>query len=314
MPWFDWSFKKLMMIAALGVTAILGALAFYYREDLALFAINPRQPYQLYEAPIAPQYDQPESWAIWPTDKTRGIADVFYVHATTYADAAHWNAPIDDPNSAVFLNQVAAPNQVGPFFPVGPVYAPRYRQATLYAKFTHKFDGLSARALAFEDVSKAFERFVEERHQHRDGRPMILVGYGQGGLHVQGLLQRYFAEDQTLRNQLAAAYVIDEPTPLSVFDNGLASTPPCKNSTDTRCVIGYLVAEPSALNDMREFKKRSLVHSQIAPLTTGLQSLGAEQLLCVNPLNWAASVNGSSALVSAQKSYRSSVGHRASPK
>ncbi|HOP19940.1 MAG TPA: DUF3089 domain-containing protein, partial [Amphiplicatus sp.] len=157
---------------------------------------------------------------LWPDKEVgTGQADVFYVHSTTYYSGKSWNAPIGDAASDLVLKQTAAPNQAGPFLGIGPIFGPRYRQATLYAFFTNKFDGEAARRFAYDDVRAAFKAFLATT----DGkRPLILAGYGQGGLHVQGLLQEFFQKDEALRNRLAAAYIINQATPLGLFKSTLA--------------------------------------------------------------------------------------------
>jgi hypothetical protein len=59
-------------------------------------------------------------------------ADVFFVHPTTFDGGRDWNGAIDQPKAQRFLSRVVLPNYAGPFYRVGRVFAPRYRQASLY--------------------------------------------------------------------------------------------------------------------------------------------------------------------------------------
>ncbi len=270
--------QALALIAAASLAAA-AAVAVIFQDNITRFNLNPRIPYQIYTPPPPPAYGARGAWALWPSAAGAGLADVFYVHSSTYAARRHWNAPVNAKRADAILRRVAAPNEAGPFMGLGAVYGPRYRQATLYANFTHKYDGLAARELAYGDVEAAFETFLKERHPER---PFILVGYGQGGLHVLGILQHRIAKNDALRTRLAVAYVIGEPTPMSIFDDGLAAIPPCRTPGDIRCVVSYIDLEPAFDDDRRRFRDRSLVWSDNKKLV----SLPASPLLCVNPLTW----------------------------
>lgn len=259
-----------------------GLIAFLFQDNLTRFQLNPRTPYQTYTPPPPPAYGARGAWALWPDDPEAGSADVFYVHSATYASNRHWNGPINDSSSDLALRRVAAPNEAGPFMRVGAVYGPRYRQATLFTSFTHKFDGLAARELAFLDVEKAFEQFLKDRPSDR---PIILVGYGQGGLHVLGLLNNHIANNPEVRSNLAAAYIIDEPIPLSLFDSALRNIPPCEQAQSVRCVVSYLAVGPGFEEESRRFRQRSLIWTRDGQLISQKRS----PLLCVNPISWTTS-------------------------
>ena len=271
---------------ALAISFIAGLLltglaAFLFQDNLTRFALNPRTPYQTYTPPPPPAYGARGAWALWPDDPQVGDADIFYVHSTTYASNRHWNGPLNDAASDAVLRRVAAPNEAGPFLRVGAVYGPRYRQATLFTSFTHKFDGLAARELAFQDVEAAFRQFLQDRPTDR---PIILAGYGQGGLHVLGLLTQYVAQNEDIRTRLAAAYVIDEPIPLSLFDGPLADIPPCASPLASGCIVSYLAVGPGFEDESRRFRQRSLVWMADGQLVSQRRS----PLLCVNPISWTA--------------------------
>jgi len=273
------SLRILALATFFGVITFGAIIAVIFQDNITRYQINPRIPYQIYTAPPPPAYTARGAWAIWPDDPQYGAADIFYLHSTTYTSSRHWNSPILDPQADRLLRTVAAPNEAGPFEPLGAIYGPRYRQATLFASFTHKFDGLAAYQLAYGDVEKAFRVFLDHRQRNR---PFVLVGYGQGGLHVIGLLQNIIAPDDALRAQLAVAYVINQPMPLGLFDTDLQYTPPCKTPQDTSCVVAYIDLENGFKVERRRYRKRSLIWA--AP--DGLTSLSSMPLLCVNPLSW----------------------------
>lgn len=271
---------RLVLVICLIVGVLLtGLTAFLFQDNLTRFSLNPRTPYQTYTPPPPPAYAARGAWALWPDDLQAGVADVFYVHSTTYASNRHWNGPLTDPASDAALRRVAAPNEAGPFMRVGAVYGPRYRQATLFASFTHKFDGLEARELAFRDIEDAFQQFLTDRPSNR---PIILVGYGQGGLHVLGLLSNHVAQNPEILEALAAAYIIDEPIPLSLFEGALSAIPPCERPQSVRCVISYLAVGPGFEEESRRFRQRSLVWTPNGQLLSQRRT----PLLCINPISW----------------------------
>jgi hypothetical protein len=82
--------------------------------------------------------------------------DVFFIHPTTFNGGHDWNGPIADKASARELDRVMLPNYAGPFGRVGRVFAPRYRQASLYAyKIALREDARDARVFAYDDVQNA---------------------------------------------------------------------------------------------------------------------------------------------------------------
>lgn len=295
------TWRRTLALSILAGALLTGAVAVLFQDNIARFQLNPRVPYQTYTPPPPPAYAARGAWALWPDDQSAGQADIFYVHSTTYASRRHWNGPLTDRVSDAMLRRVAAPNEAGPFMRVGAVYGPRYRQATLFAAFTHKFDGLEARELAYRDVEEAFEQFLRERPRER---PIILAGYGQGGLHVMGLLTRRFAVDEELRAHLAAAYIIDEPTPLSLFDDALRTVPPCESKDDSGCVVAYLAVGPGFEEESRRFRQRALVWSPAGQLRSQQRS----PLLCVNPISW--SISEDRAPVEAHRGAASATGLR----
>ena len=108
---------------------------------------------------------------------------VFFVHPTTFDGGKDWNGPIDDPRAERFLARVVLPNDAGPFARVGRLFAPRYRQASLYAELESKEDARDAKLFAYGDVRTAFEYFLTHFNH---GRPIVLAGLEQGGCCAGG--------------------------------------------------------------------------------------------------------------------------------
>lgn len=273
-----------ILLNLVAAVVLIAAGVVVFQDNLARYFVNPRTPFQIMTPPPAPEYGARGAWVLWPDDDAdAGPADIFYVHSTTYYSGKSWNAPVNDETADAVLRRVAAPNEAGPFAKAGRVFGPRYRQATLFAFFTHKYDGVAARTLAYQDVKRAFLEFLKTVEE--DGRPIILVGYGQGGLQVLGLLQEFFqGEDDALRKRLAAAYVINQAVPLKLFDKTLPKTPPCLKPSDIRCVISYSDLEPQFDEEMDRVRRRSMVWSRQGDLV----STDGQPLLCINPLTWSA--------------------------
>lgn len=240
---------------------------------------DPGIPYQTYRPPPAPDYAQSSSWALLPkTPQTwtaaDPAADVFFVHPTTYVRRAHWNGPIDDRRARGLLDEVMIPNYAGPFAKVGRLFAPRYRQASLYTQMTLREDARDARAFAYGDVKAAFDLYMKA---YNKGRPVIIVGVEQGGLLAERLAAEA-AADPAVRGRIAAIYLIE--TPVSA---GALPLPLCTARDQARCVVAW-VSEGFDEGDMI---KNRLRHAAIWR-GEGLDALADRRPVCVNPLLGAA--------------------------
>lgn len=260
-----------------GAVLLAGAVAF--QDSIFRFVMSPRTPFQITTPPPAPEYGARGAWLLWAESPSKAV-DVFYVHSTTYYRRRRWNAPINHDDADRIRRMIAAPNEAGPFLAVGDVYGPRYREATVFSLFTHKYDGLAARKLAYQDVREAFDTFLSARDPEK---PLMLVGYGQGGLHVLGLLTDYFqGEVNPLRHRLAAAYVIGFGTPVEFAGRLSPPMPVCERASDVRCLVSYVDFEPRFDEEMARARRRSLVWDGAGDLA----STPGDDLICVNPLSW----------------------------
>ena len=278
-----------------GLLVLLFLVAtFLLQDNVFRFMMNPRVPYETYQPPQQADYADPASWILWPEtieppqedDQARAMgADIFYVHSTTYASNKHWNAPILDKTAREVLLKIALPNEAGPFQHLGAVYAPAYRQATQFAFFTQKHQGREARRTAYKDVAAAFSTYLDQADPNR---PLILVGYGQGGLHVQGLLANFFQTNEPLRRRLVSAYIIDQSTPLDMFDTTFSATPPCRDGDDIRCVISWTSYAQGFEQEAWRARNRALVWDQ----ADNFSAVRGRPLLCTNPITWRNGTHG----------------------
>jgi hypothetical protein len=278
-------------LAAVGaVVALLAIIAGYvWRDDLVKALLDPKVPFGKDNPPPAPNYAQRGAWALLPDADAApsGPVDVFFVHPTSYPASftsyyggRHWNAPINDRAANVVLSEVMLPNYAAPFDTVGDVYAPRYRQATLFTKSTLWDDAIEARQFAYGDVKVAFDFYLD--HLNR-GRPFILVGAEQGGELAARLLRESIEPNTGVRSRLVAAYLIDTIVPADEHGPTTA-TPACLRRAEAGCLVAWTPIRQDDFTAERRLLGRAMVWNGQGQLTP----LGPRLPLCVNPLLGAA--------------------------
>ena len=256
----------------------MAAAAWYWRDDIARTQLDPRVPFQTYRPPPAPDYAGTVAWALRPPHPERvasadGPADVFFVHPTTYDGGRDWNGPAQAKGSdASSVAQNMLPNYAEPFARAGRVFAPRYRQASLYAtQMTLRDDAREARVFAYDDVRAAFEAW---RGRWGAERPFILVGVEQGGQLVTRLAREVMAEP-ALKERLVAVYAIEAVT------QGARPPSPCRSRAEWGCRVAYISAREGDFTAKARLLDRSLVWDAT---DAGLEDLGQRAPACVNPL------------------------------
>ena len=239
------------------VLAIAGLLAYrLYGTDLIRIAMVPRETFQpqreaprnIYARKVMwlARPDRPGNPAVWtPPGYTAGKpgtgAAIFFIHPTSYINRDHWNAPIDDPETnaraELFLR-----GQASAFNAAGDIWAPRYRQATFGAFLTSEADSERALALAYGDVTAAFDQFLKEAGPTR---PIILAGHSQGALHLTRLLRDRIATDPALKARIVAAYVVGWPVSRTT-DLPRMGLPECRTADQSGCILSWeSFAEPA---------------------------------------------------------------------
>jgi hypothetical protein len=232
--------------------------------------------------PKAPDYSEASAWALnpvgQPVRQTTGPVDVFFVHPTTFNGGRDWNGPIDDRAAARQLERVMLPNYAGPFARVGRVFAPRYRQASLYAyRITLREDARDARRFAYDDVLAAFRYYMAH---YNFGRPYILVGVEQGAEIADRLLREEVDRNPGLSAKLAAAYLIDAVIPAGGYGPG-APVQVCRARAQARCVVAWAAADEQDPVAAQRLLSRAMVWTpdgRLENLPDG------QPVLCVNPL------------------------------
>lgn len=265
------------VVGAVGVAVFLAAAAAVFWDDLQRNALDPKIPYQTYKPPKPPDYSQRAAWRLLPADPAHLApgappTDVFFLSPTTYDGGEQWNAPIDDRKGARLFRTTTAPNYAGPFERVGRIFAPGYRQASLYSLLTLRDDAREARQFAYGDVKQAFEAFLGMSPE----RPFILVGVEQGGTLATRLLAEEIAPNARLRARLVAAYLQETIVPADA-----PPIPPCATKGETGCLAAWMSVDDGAPPGRGPaILDRALVWSG----TGELVGLNGKAPLCFNPL------------------------------
>ena len=290
--------KLLWSLAAIAglVLIVGGALALSPKlRDMALF--EPLHRFDAAQAPPAPDYAQDAAWVSLPghpgqadvvppqsgaTDaEASAPIDVFFIHPTTFFGRAgthfdhdSWNAAYDEGGMTRSLLESGVMRfQASAFNGCCRIYAPRYRQAEIYA-FTDKGEsGHAALDFAYQDVLRAFDDFIAHRSQ---GRPFILAGHSQGSLHGMRLLRERIA-GTPLARRMVAAYLVGYAIPLDLkLPDGMG---PCRTPTDTGCYLTWNSLGPEA-------SRLGWQQTSTIWLDDAYRMIAGRPLTCVNPLSW----------------------------
>ena len=256
---------------------VLPVLGFIFRDLIGFLvfraSVKPPAAFAEMQPPAAPDYANEKHWAALPdrqdgadytpsgvTDEQSGASvDVFFVHPTTYFDRRGWNAPMGEIASGAFVDKFVMPGQASVFNGAARIYAPRYRQAQIYAFFARDDGGNDALELAYTDVAVAFDYYMAE---FNDGRPFIVAGHSQGALLTRWLLERKIS-GADMHDRMVAAYPIGFFMSADETASSMPDIPVCATASQTGCFVtwnatgdGYRSFEPTA------------------------------GMVCVNPLTW----------------------------
>ncbi|HEX8326429.1 MAG TPA: DUF3089 domain-containing protein [Hymenobacter sp.] len=214
--------------------------------------LKPRHDFATYTPYTGPNYALDSCWAALPTrrdfadavppnsglrdEQATAAADVFFIHPTTYYWRQGWNANLSSSKLNRYTDRSAIRHQATVFNAAGRIYAPRYRQATLYSFFDEQTpNSQAALDFAYADVKVAFQYYLAHYNQ---GRPIIIAGHSQGTHHATRLLHDLFENNPKLRRQLVAAYLIG----YKVKPNEYQTIRPCADSLETGCFVTYNAA------------------------------------------------------------------------
>ncbi|MBS0470360.1 MAG: DUF3089 domain-containing protein [Proteobacteria bacterium] len=270
--------KILLGLAAFVVLlfAVIAAIWFTGSTPAVIaFLFAPHHGWDLSLKAPAPDYAKPDSWAALPSRPglamtvPDGVApppkdppvDVFFIHPTGYTSGAEWNSPLD-PNSKTEENtQWMMANQAGAFNGCCAIYAPRYREATIY-RYVDATPEIFRKSgdFAYADVDRAFTYFLEH---YSNGRPFIIASHSQGTEHGFNLIKRRI-DGTPLAGRLVAAYLIGGSITDKAVD-ALKTVHACASATDLHCVIHW---------------------ATYAEGSRPVRSDTPDKVLCINPLTW----------------------------
>jgi len=229
--------------------------------------------------PPLPDYSNAAHWAALPqksdfadqvpnktvtNNQATADIDVFFVYPTLFlgkpSNEFTWNADVNDSLLNKRIDESAILNQASVFNGSCRIYAPRYRQAHIVSFFTDdKESGKASLELAYKDVKRAFEYYLEHYNQ---GRPFIIAGHSQGTQHA-GKLVKELVEGTPLQKQLVAAYLVGMPVPPDYFE----TLPVCDDPGDVNCFLSWATYQKGYY-------------------PPNYKSAGFEKSVCVNPLSW----------------------------
>ncbi|MET0533414.1 MAG: DUF3089 domain-containing protein [Steroidobacter sp.] len=262
------------------IVLLLGAAVFVYRDEIAMMRafnkLKPAQPFSSAETPTSPDYAQRDSWAALADREDSADAlpaigvmdqqanapvDVFFVHPTTYFGTDNWNQPLDNKRVNQLTDAFVMRGQAAAFNSCCRIYAPRYRQATLYSFLDQSGSGQAALQIAYSDVEHAFEYFLQ---YFSNGRPFILASHSQGSVHLRSLLEKKIT-GTSLRNRLVAAYAIGFSINAEELARSAPDVPVCQSAEQTGCIVSWNAVGPEVTKYIDTSKN-----------------------ICVNPLTWKA--------------------------
>lgn len=208
----------------------------------------------------SPNYANEQNWAYWRQGENKQ-ADVFLICPTVdLGSAERLNMNLEDTNTKVkFLG--ALNMEKGIYDEHCRLYAPFYRQGTLYAYTLPEKEQGAPFSLAYEDVKAAFQYYL--RHENYN-RPFILAGFSQGADMCIRLLKE-FGNRWQVKDNLVACYAIGwrlEKRDVQRFPY----LQPAQLRTDVGVIITFNTEAPQ------------ITSSLMVPANT--------QNYAINPLNW----------------------------
>lgn len=271
------------------VVVVILLLLVVSARPLIEWRLLPSQGFAETQAPDAPDYSDDYFWIAHPdrsdasdlippnvdtnNDSTEALIDVFFVHSTGYVGPGGWNSNMGPDNSEIQSTEYMLTSMASIFNGCCQVYAPHYREAHLSAFVADDTESsYQALDLAYQDVEKAFEYFLEHYSQ---GRAFMIVGHSQGSLHALRLLEQKI-DGTPLQDRLVAAYTLGYWLPMDKFERSFSSLELCAQPNQTGCIVSY-----DAYGEGGELSGASRQWYK-----TGWEIVPNEKIACVNPLNW----------------------------
>lgn len=269
-----WRIIRFLLVLVLLVVAV-GAGIYFTGNTVNVIAwlAGPPKVWDLSKKAPEPDYADAKSWAAFPGKDSlalltpKGVAakpdpkavDVFFIHPTGFLNGSEWNSPLN-PNSRTEENtKWMLANQASAFNGCCNVYAPRYREASIFRYLNAPEDiGQKAMDFAYADVVRAFEYYMA--HENK-GRPFIIASHSQGSTHAFRLLKEKI-DGTNLEASMIAAYIIGIQI-TNAQASTLKSVKVCNSATETGCFVHWATFGEGATRPEN-----------------------MKDLVCVNPLSW----------------------------
>lgn len=220
-----------------------------------------------------PNYASAEFWAARPgkvspadlmpagvSEGGKHEVDVFFVHPTGYLNGGDWNSPMN-PNSRTEENtKWMMSNQASAFNGCCDVYAPRYREASIF-RYLGAPEDIATKSMdfAYADVVRAFEYYMANDNH---GRPFIIASHSQGTSHAFRLIQEKI-DGTPLAQKMVAGYLIGSRVMKAEAD-ALKTVKVCDSDVQVNCIVHWATYGEGGKTPADQ----------------------AGQLVCVNPLSW----------------------------
>ncbi|MDC0030065.1 DUF3089 domain-containing protein [Pseudomonadota bacterium] len=277
--------KRTLLTFALLLLAFI-AWAFPYIDELrdqgltvetayGYFFGGPDHPFNPNDAVPQLDYSKENSWASLPSikddadfipageegvDQSTSQVDVFFVHPTGYLKGHYWTDPLEEESATKENTQWMMANQASAYNGCCSVYAPHYRQASIYSYFGTDELREEVHAFVYKDIKKSFEYFIDN---FSNGRPFILASHSQGTHHSIRLLAEEI-DGTDLYSRMVGAYIIGGAVSKDRM-NEMNDISICDSPTQLRCLVHWDTFNVTYINKEMPFYKNNI---------------------CVNPITW----------------------------
>jgi hypothetical protein len=277
--------KKFLFITALLISSI-GIWVYPYIDDLIdqgltmdlaydYFFSGPDHVFDPSRAVAQLDYSKNSSWAALPLikdeadmipegesgiDQNNSPVDVFFVHPTGYLKGDYWTDPLEEKSATMENTQWMMANQASAYNGCCSVYAPHYRQASIYSYFGSDELRAEVHNFVYQDVKKSFEYFIEN---FSNGRPFIIASHSQGTHHSIRLLAEEI-DSSDLYPRMVGAYIIGGMISKD-WMSSMENIGVCESAEQLGCLVHWDTMNVAQIN-----KDMPLYSNNI----------------CVNPISW----------------------------
>lgn len=206
-------------------------------------------------------------------DDSNRVGDVFFIHTTTLINSPASNDRLKTPSSRRMARTLIM-SQASAFGSCYRIWAPKYRQVSLYrlknpGKKTNK-----AIDKAYKDIEAAFLQFLSETKD----RPFVLAAHGQGSFLAWKLLNDHIDRNPVILNRMVYASLAGFPFTQMELKRNLDSIKYCNEPTSTGCLLSWqTIGEEGYKDPVLRLRKSWELTDKAAD---------SNRWLCINPVTW----------------------------